>query len=294
MFDRSNPPAFVRSVSFELVNPDIRKLSNGVNIFFIDGGSQHVLKIEFIFQAGRWFESKKTAAHFTGQLLSKGTTSKNSFEIASVFDQYGAHLDISPGLDFVSVSIHTLRKNLNVVLALLMEILSSPTFPEGEFNQARSEFIQNLQVSNEKTGFVASQLFRKNLYGDHHPYGTMIGEDDPQHLSVSDFKRHFDAHYHTPNIYVSGKITNDDKELMLEQFARYRTSHASGTPVHPITPGPLHAHVEKEGSIQSSIRMGKRSVRRSHPDYVGVLFVSHILGGYFGSRLMKNIREEKG
>ncbi len=294
MPDRSTPPPFVRSLSFELATPDVRNLPNGINAFFIGGGSQDVLKIEFIFQAGRWVENKRTASHFTAQLLSKGTHLRNSFEIANIFDQYGAHLDISPGLDFVSVNVHTLRKNTGVVLELLMEILSTPTFPEGEFSQARSVFIQNLQVSNEKTSFVASQLFRKNLYGAGHPYGAIVQEEDPEHLDVDDLKHHFNTHFRAPSVYVSGKVDDNDKQVMLDHFSRYRQGIVQDSPRHEITRGPERASLEKEGSIQSSIRLGRRSILRSHPDYAPILFVSHILGGYFGSRLMKNIREDKG
>lgn len=294
MPERSIAPPFIKTVSFELIKPDGQTLTNGLQTFFISGGSQDVLKIEFIFEAGRWFEARTAAAFFTAQLLSKGTPEKNSFEIASIFDQYGAHLDISPGLDFVSVSLYALRKNLEAVLQLLMEILSTPVFPEKEFAQAKSVFIQNLQVNNEKTSFVASQAFRENLFGKHHPYGVVVNEKDPEHLTVRDFSQHFGTFFQAPKVFVSGKITSEDKKLMLKHFERYRTGAPMAVAQHKINAGSSREHLRRKESVQSSIRYGKRSVLRSHEDYVSILFVSHILGGYFGSRLMKNIREEKG
>lgn len=294
MPERSIAPPFVKTTSFDLIKPDTLTLPNGVETFFIGGGSQDVLKIDFIFEAGRWFESKKAASHFTGQLLSKGTRNRNSFEIAEIFDRYGAHLEISPGLDFVSVSLYTLRKNLATVLSLLMEILTEPTFPDKELRQAQDLFIQNLRVSNEKTSFVASQVFRKNLFGANHPYGVIVDESDVEALNTNDLNLHLNNHFRKPKVFVSGKITTADRALMLKSFESYQSLPQEGDATYKTAPGPDKQHIEKKDSVQSSIRIGKRSLKRSDADYVPVLFVSHIFGGYFGSRLMKNIREEKG
>ena len=294
MPDRTVAPPFVKSASFDLIQPEKFSLPNGVQVFVVAGGSQDVVKIEFVFEAGRWFEDKTAASYFTAQLLPKGTGEKNSFEIASIFDRYGSHLEISPGLDFVSVSVYALNKNLSPVLSLLMEILTVPSFPGKEFKQTKSVFIQNLKVNNEKTSYVASQLFRKNLFGGTHPYGVEVNEENVSSLSTGDFQKHFQSCHHAPMIFVSGKIDARQKDIMLKKFSEYTSGKNAAGKNHQRSGGPANQYLEKPESVQSSVRMGKRSVLRSHPDYVPILFVSHILGGYFGSRLMKNIREEKG
>lgn len=294
MLDRTVPPPFVKSATFDLIRPEEQTLTNGVKVFFIPGGSQDVLKIEFIFYSGRWFEDKTAAAYFTAQLLSKGTRSKTAFEIASIFDQYGAHLEVSPGLDFLSISVYTLNKSLTPVLSLLLEILSEPEFPQKEFKQTKSVFLQNLKVNNEKTSYVASQAFRKNLFGEQHPYGAEVDEPNVEALSVKDFRKHFEMYHHSPMVFAAGKIDAPNKELILQKLGQFMGSKTRPQKQHRVVEGPRGAYIEKKESVQSSIRMGKRSIVRSSPDYVPVLFVSHILGGYFGSRLMKNIREEKG
>lgn len=294
MPDRTVAPPFVKDASFTLINPDVTDLSNGIRVFFVPGGSQEVMKIEFVFAAGRWHESKTAAAYFTSHLLPKGTKHKSSFDIARIFDQFGAHLEISPGLDFVSVSLYTLNKNFAPVLDLLIEVLSEPAFPKKEFNQTKSVFIQNLKVNNEKTSYVASQAFRKNLYGNDHPYGVEVEEKDVESLGTDDFKSHFRNFLHSARVFVSGKIEAANRELMLKGFQKLAHGKAPVQRVPAIVAGPTDEYVRKKESVQSSVRMGKRSVLRSDPDYVSVLFITHILGGYFGSRLMKNIREEKG
>lgn len=294
MLNRQVAPAFVKNSTFNLIAPEESTLSNGVRVFFIGGGSQDVLKIEFLFEAGKWFEQKSGAAYFTSQLLSKGTANKNSFEIAQLFDQYGAHLDISPGTDFVSVSLYALAKKLPPVFDLLIEILSSPSFPDKELRQSQSVFIQNLKVNNEKTSYVASKLFRKNLFGKDHPYGSEVEETDAQALTASDLRSHFDSAIRSAQVFVSGQINSENKDRILQGLARLRKGHTPESRSHTIAAVPANERVEKKDSVQASIRVARRSVLRSHADYVSILFVSHILGGYFGSRLMKNIREEKG
>ena len=234
------------------------------------------------------------AAYFTSHLLSKGTRNKNSFEIADIFDRYGAHLEINPGLDFVSVALYALTKNLEPVLQLLMEILSAPVFPEKEFSQTRDIFIQNLRINNEKTSFVASQEFRKKLFGEKHPYGIEVEEKAAHALTTNDLEKHFVAFVHSPKVFVSGKIDKTNRSLMIKHFEQLKPGLRPEVSASETAGKTGYERIEKKDSIQASVRAGKPTVLRAHPDYVPLLFVSHILGGYFGSRLMKNIREEKG
>ncbi len=294
MLDRKLAPPYVKTTSFDLITPKENKLPNGINLFFVPGGFQDVLKIELIFHAGRWFEEKWGAAYFTADLLSKGTKQKSSFEIAQLFDKYGAHLEISPGLDFVSISLYSLSKNLAPVLQLLIEILSEPTFTEKEFDQAKSVFIQNLKVNNEKTSFLATKLFRKNIFGETHPYGSELEEADVNALETKHFQKHFFDFFDSAKVFVSGKIDSGNQGLILDTFTQWQHRKGPHNIHHTIQAHPQHQYLKKKESVQSSVRMGGRSILRSHPEYVPVIFVSHILGGYFGSRLMKNIREEKG
>lgn len=294
MLDRTVAPPFVKNPSFPLITPRVEKLPNGVEAFFIPGGSQDVLKIEFVFEGGRWYEAKAAASHFTGNMLSKGTARRSSFEISRIFDHYGAHLEVHPGLDFISISLYALARNLAPVLELFSEILTDPLFPENEFRQAQELFIQNLRINNEKTSYVASQVLRKNLFGDAHPYGVEVTEDHVRSLEISDLRKHFTDHFHSARMFVSGKVDDVTRKLVEETVKDLPSGSRTRIPKPEQGTTPGFHHLEKKDSVQSSVRMGALCVMRAHPDYVPVLFVSHILGGYFGSRLMKNIREDKG
>ena len=253
-----------------------------------------MLKIELVFKAGRWYEQNMLAGYFSANMLAKGTSKKTSFEIARIFDQYGAHLEISPGLDFVSVSLYALSHKLPMVLALLVEVLTDPSFAEDEFRQLQQIFLQSLSINNEKTSYVASQHFRRNLFGNNHPYGTEVTAQQVEALDVAQLRSHFNNFFHSPLAFVSGKITPEAGQLIQDHLQGLPVGNAVSVTPHEVSATSRNEHTKKADSVQASVRMGVRSLMRGHPDYVPVLFVSHILGGYFGSRLMKNIREDKG
>jgi zinc protease len=294
MLDRTIPPPFKRNSSFDLHKPDIKILSNGIQAYFIPGGTQDVIKIDFIFKAGRWFEKSWGAAYFSAHLLSKGTATKTSFEIAQIFDKYGAHLELNPGLDFVSISLYSLTRNLEPVFNLVIELITQAALPEKELDQLKSIYQQNLKVNNEKTSFLASKLFRKNLFGEGHPYGKELDEQNISALTRNQIAEHLSAFYQDIVVFISGKIDDSNRSLINGLLKNLPAKTSSTSPSKFPDIKSISQREEKQGSVQASIRLGKKSVLRSNKDYADVLFLSHILGGYFGSRLMKNIREEKG
>lgn len=295
MPDRTVAPPFKRSTSFALLQPEKVTSTNGAEIFFVLGGSQDVCKVELIFSAGRWFEKVHGASYFTAQLLSKGTKDKSSFEIAELFDRNGAHLEINAGLDYVSISLYSLTKNLEPSLALLRELLLESIFPPKELDQLKSIYLQNLKVNREKTSFQASNLIRKTIYGEQHPYGRESEEEHVNALQQEHLTKHYFQFFKSCTVLVSGKVAEHHQRYITDTIAplafnllEYKSEAEFETKKLP------RQILEKEGSVQSSIRIGKKIIGRSHRDYPDVLFLNHVLGGYFGSRLMKNIREDKG
>jgi predicted Zn-dependent peptidase len=294
MLDRTIAPPFNRSTSFELIQPRKKVLNGGAETYFVLGGTQDVSKLEIIFPAGRWTEKAWGAAYFTSNLLSKGTKKKSSFEIAHLLDLYGAHLEIHAALDHVSVSLYILNKNFEAAITLFLELLTESIFPQEEFELMKSIYLQNLKVNYEKTSFQASKLVRKSLFGENHPYGKELEEADVDKLDRESLLKHYTEHFRQATIFVSGKISEKNQEFIERTFApfEYNSIQRKDFINHDLK-YPRQV-VAKEGSVQSSIRLAKKSISKTHTDFSDALFLNHILGGYFGSRLMKNIREDKG
>lgn len=294
MLDRKTAPPFVKNFSFNLITPDHEVLSNGLHVYFVRGGDQHVIKLDFIFNAGRWYESLCGLSYFTSSLINKGTSDKTSFDIAALFDQLGAHLEIQADHDFVTVSLYSLTRNLAPSLELLLEILQQASFPEREVQQSKAIYQQNLKINKEKTSFLASRLFRKTLFTEGHPYGRELDEHDVEAISRGHLTQFHHDFFHDCRIFISGYWTAPDSSAVLTMLERFPAAPGLTRDHQDVHTAATHHHVDKKGSIQSSLRVGKRVIARSHPDYPSLLLLNHILGGFFGSRLMKNIREEKG
>ncbi|MFZ9981495.1 MAG: M16 family metallopeptidase [Cyclobacteriaceae bacterium] len=290
MPDRRVAPTLRHTLNFELPEHEQFVQQDELAGWFVRSDNQPVLRLEVIFSAGKIQESKEAVSTFTAAMLEKGTLSRKAEEISRILDQYSAHLEISPGLDFTTIGLYCLTRNLNEVLPLFLEIISEPSFDEEEFRIYREMFLQNLEINREKNSYLAGQAIRGLIFGKH-PYGTTVNKSDVEALTTGDLKVFFKNHYAPHSVFAAGSISDLQLRMFSDGLKTGRTiTHELQPPVY--TPG--EGRIEKKDSVQSSIRMGKPCISRTDSDYPAFLLANHILGGYFGSRLMKNIREEKG
>lgn len=295
MLDRKSAPQFVEIVTSNLPSPEVITLDNGIPLIHFDKVNQEVLRIELIFKAGKWYEPKVGISYFTSHLLDKGTQSKSSFQIAEIFDQFGSSVEISAGSDFVSASLYTLTKNVNKVLPLFCDIVHYPSFPDSEFTLLKDIFRQNLKINDEKSSYLASKAIRQNIFGSNHPYGSSVTEKDLDLLTRQDLVNFFQTRFSLHEVYITGKVDSDILKMLAKNLSEFSITNQNQIHLAASEAPEVKAqHIQKPESLQSSIRLGKRVINRSNPDYPALVLLNHILGGYFGSRLMKNIREEKG
>jgi predicted Zn-dependent peptidase len=294
MLDRTLAPPFVKSTSFQLPEVSKSTLANGIKFYHLDGIQQDIVKIEVIFSAGKWFEPKPEISHFTVQMLDKGTSKMSSSQIAEFFDLYGAHIEFSSNLDYASASLYTLSKHLSVLSPVFFELLANPSFQSDELTQMKDHFIQALRVKDEKTSYVASKMIRENIFGKSHPYGNTAEVEDVLAIDTHDLLSYFKERIKPSHVFVLGQIQTHDFIDLQKNFSSISINNPEN-PSYGLTKAmPSLIHVEKESSVQSSIRLGKRTIQRNHTDYGDLLILNYYLGGYFGSKLMKNLREEKG
>jgi zinc protease len=295
MLDRKLAPSFSISRSIDL--PSAKKLgvSDQFDTYYFNQVRQALIKVDIVYKAAKWQEPSSGVSHFTSQLIEKGTSTKTSYDIAGTFDQYGSHVEISPGFDYTTISLYCLSNKIKDVLPLFLEILLTPSFPENELILAKDIFSQNLKINNEKNSYVASKLIRKNIFGEAHPYGSSVEKEDLEKISRSSLLSFFENHFTPFEIYITGQIEDAGLSFLTNQLKElnFRKSKKESKE-HNIQSGEHEKYVQKKESIQTSLRLGKRMINRNDKDYYEFLLLNHILGGYFGSRLMKNIREEKG
>lgn len=279
-------------------------LDNGAPLYVVAFDQQPVMRLEVNLDAGAWYETmpaggRPGTSFFAWKMLSEGTTHRTSAQISDGFDRYGAFLELNSGFDRGSLVVYCQPKHLGQVLPLVAELLTEATYPEKEFEDLRTITLQNLKVSFEKTNHVASVRFRQKLYGTDHPYGRSQHPDTVAALSRTEAVTFYEQHIrHQPfRVLLAGQVSLTEIALVNQVLGQLPIGAgpepASQSVVQPVTDGAAEL-IEKAGSLQSSIRMGRILFGRDHPDFHKMLVTNEVLGGYFGSRLMKNIREEKG
>lgn len=295
MLDRKIAPPFKRVANIAIPQAKRTCLDNGIPLYYIEAGKQPVVRLEFIFKAGAWYEKIKGASYFATKMLSEGTKHKTSAQIAYEVERFGAHMDFNPTLDYAILTLECLSKHLNNLLPLLHEILYEPAFPEDELITLKNIKAQQTRVQNEKSSFLASKKFREAIFGEDHPYGKDLSLEDIDKLTRDDVRSFYDQYYTLPfEILISGLPDSGFIADINKIFGQTVLKKAAGDPTYISQPISSPTIIEKEANLQSSIRVGKKLLTKDQPDYVKLLIVNEILGGYFGSRLMKNIREDKG
>ncbi len=297
MIDRSIAPVFGSIQRIELTEPKQFQLSNGIPVYIFEDKQVEVLRIELIFSAGIWHQTKNLISRFTNELLTEGTAISSSYEIAERIDILGSYLIGSIESDSASLSLYALARNLSPSLAILSEVLEHANFPEPEFRTLVDKRRQEFIINQNKVSYMARKAFLSNLFGPNHPYSSNTTMEDYNQLARKDLINFFQQKYqHEPfQMIVSGKIP-DNLESTLEQNFGYRkfSMPTAGMINHEsMEYKPDRIQVEKEDSLQSAIRIGMRSVNREDSDFPALQLLNVIYGGYFGSRLMKNIREDK-
>ncbi len=297
MLDRKSPPAILEVLNLSLPRPELIHLDNGIPVYVLDFPGQEILKIEVVYRAGRPEERKRLAARATSKLLREGTHTRSAAEIAEHFDYYGGSISVPPHLDTSNFILFSLSKYAHELIPVFAEVLQQPSFPEAELETFCRTNVQELQIDLEKVEVLAYRSITELIFGEQHPYGYNSVAEDYANLTRQDIVQHFETWYTPSNctIFASGRIDTDVLGLLNQYFGQSRVSGL--VPVFEPTFAvfkPRKVHLTQPASLQTAIRVGRRLFGREHPDFNGVFVLNTILGGYFGSRLMMNIREKKG
>ncbi len=299
--DRSITPLIKDAIEFDLKLKPYQQftLNNGVKVFAIDAGAQDVLQVELVFNAGNNFEKIKGVAGTTNSLLKNGTSTKTAFQLNEHFEYYGAYCNRSCYNETAVVSLSALAKHFDVLLPVVKEMITDSIFNEDEFTIYKQNTKQRLSVSLTKSDFVASRLIDAYLYGENHPYGAYINAEDLDKFTTADLKNYFNEFYVNGNcvIFVSGKLPGNIFELLNDNFGKLSLTAANyQTPtIERVLAAEKKYRIQNDvNGVQGAIRIAREFPNRHHPDFMNIMVLNTLFGGYFGSRLMSNIREDKG
>lgn len=311
VLDRSTPPPFYAIKPFKLIDPQRVEFANGAKAFFFHAGEQDLVRIEWIFPNDYRLGEDPLVPSCVPPMVLEGTAHRTNAAIADLVDFHGAYLIPEFNSDYSTLTLFTLNKHLSALLPVVRDVLTNAVFPERELNTYLRNRRQRLEVSLQRNDMMARRLFNGILFGNTR-YGKSPDLESFDGITAEQLQVYYGQQFRPENctIIVAGKVTPDVQSAVQDVFDaggwsatsepaasvnsnRDTADHAASAPVFPLNPGQLHVETRPD-ALQSAIRLGFRTIQRNHTDFPGLQFVNTALGGYFGSRLMANIREDKG
>ena len=299
ILNRKQVPNITDAVNLHLELKPYEKfvLKNGVEVYSINAGAEDVMMIEWVFNAGNWFEDANLQAATTNFLLKNGTSTKTAFQLNEHFEYYGAYLNRNCYAETANLSLHCLNRHLSELLPVVREILTDAVFAEEEIVTYKQNMQQRLDVSLKKCDFVAGRLIDAYLFGENHPYGKYSKYEYYEALQREQLLQFYKKYYQQGKfvIFMAGKLPANAEQLLNQYFGDLPvTAYEHKQIIAEPSAEKKYRITNDPNGMQGAIRMARHFPNRHHPDFPKVQVLNNIFGGFFGSRLMSNIREDKG
>lgn len=272
-------------------------LSNGVPVYIIKGGTQDVLRIDLLVRGGYSIQERPLQALFTNRMLREGTSDYKAEEISRLLDYYGAWIEMYSLQECNRITLYTLGRYLEPMLDMLESMVKRPLFPSENLETIRANNKAFYHINSRKVDVVAQRHFEKAIWGENHPLGHIVCAEDYDAITEELLRKYHSLYYGSQSMafFISGNVDDKCVAAIEKRFGDIWGSNENiDFAVAPPVSVPGASKVKINGVLQSGIRVGRMVMDTSHPDFHRFRFLTVILGGYFGSRLMSNIRERNG
>ncbi len=282
-----------------LILPRPVAMPNGVPLYLLEGVDKGVVRFDILFKGGYAVQSKPLLAMFTNRMLREGAGELSAAEISQKLDYYGAWIDMYSSQNSNHITLYTMSKHFVPLLNVLEEMIKRPLFPQENLDTVKSNNKSYFMVNSRKVDVVSQRYFENSLWGDGHPLGHVVEAADYDDITRDDIVGYYNNYYGSCNctMFLSG---NAD-EAMISALNDCFGAEAWGcekvcAAVEPLPPSSCLSRrfIQVSGTMQSAVKIGFMAMDATHPDYHKFRFLCVLLGGYFGSRLMSNIREDNG
>jgi zinc protease len=294
--------SLLHSVSHAGALADREVLANGITLLHSEKTGLPIVTVMVAIKAGSIAEPAEKAglANLTADLLNEGTQTRSSREISDAIEFVGGSLSTSGGADYITASLSVLKKDIGLGFDLLSDIILNPAFSDDEVQRRKTSIKNTIIQQKEDPGIIASKAFDKAVFGEY-PYGRPVEgtEESLDRITRKDIVN-FHREYYLPNnviMTVVGDIgKNELKALLDKYFMKWQKGQQKeiSLPAPALKEKPEIIKIQKK-LAQATVLFGHLGISRSNPDYYAVSVMNYILGGGgFASRLMDNIRDNKG
>lgn len=298
MLDRTTPPEVKPFGRLSIPEEDVATLSNGLTLHTLSGGDQDVMRLNISVDGGTAECQNQCEATFAAELLREGNSKMTSEEIADLVDYNGAWFNSSASGHFTTLQVSGLTSKLDVLAPVAVDCLVNPTFPQNEFEIIRGKGAARQRLNLSRVSFLANADNRRLIAGEGHPDSFVPSPEEIEGIGLDSLKEFHKRIVNAANIhaYLCGRFTAAEVDRLCRHLEQMPSSSApSPVDIKPYSPlPPCTSEIDKPGSLQSAVVLSLPTIMRSHPDYNALRMTVTALGGYFGSRLMMNIREDKG
>lgn len=299
--DRKTAPEFKQIGKTFLFQPEKIYLENSIPLFVFNLHQAELIKLEWVFKIRNWNFHHPLNGLASAKLMDDGTRKKTSAEIVEAIDFYGSYFQVQVQSDMISLELYSLRKYFPKTLPIIYEILNEAIFPDSEIEVFKINNIQRIQVEDQKVQKKSTKIFYSSLFGKESRYGYGETVLDYQKIERSGLIKAYQDNFYSKNctMLVSGRVEESEIRIIQEHFGKNEWGINSENIQSPSNPDFIATHPNYHfepisGASQSAIKLGKPLLLKSHPDFPAMQVLNTVLGGYFGSRLMSNIREDKG
>ncbi|MFZ1256888.1 MAG: pitrilysin family protein [Saprospiraceae bacterium] len=274
-----------------------KSFNNGAQLYQIQSNKPGLSSFEIVFRNGRCTEHKKLSSRMAANQLQEGTAILSSEQVADTVDYYGANLTIHSDLDFTVISMSCLQKHFEFLVGFITNLILNPAYRESDLAKAKLFLKSQLHHQLTEPDYVSYREFTSLIYGSSSIYGYNTNQHLIDDLQREDLLKYQQENYVADFMYVfyCGDIKPTIEGFLEQIILQFRNLNANKSIVFPNIYCPAEQkHFSIENCAQISLKMGLRWHQKIHPDFYGMYVLNTILGDYFGSRLMKNIREDKG
>ena len=293
-------PPIIRPMSLEsLALPQLQAMPNGVPLYRLSGADKGVVRFDILFKGGYAVQSKPLLAMFANRMLREGAGELSAAEISQKLDYYGAWIDMYSSQNCNHITLYTMSKHFEPLLQVLEEMIKRPLFPQDNLDTVKRNNRSYFTVNSHKVDVVSQRYFENSLWGEGHPLGHVVEATDYDAITRDDVVEYYNSYYGSRNcaMFIAGSVNDAMLSAIARSFGNdvWGCENACGDfAVAAPSPHVGRCVVPVQGTMQSAVKMGFMAMESSHPDFHKFRFLCVLLGGYFGSRLMSNIREENG
>ena len=294
MLNRKEQPELVDITSIEFIAPKKHQISEDVVLYHMSEVPNETSKIELYFNAGKCTADKGLSSIVNGLLLS-GTKDRTSIEINESINGLGGFYESGVAMENSAVTIYALRENLIEIFASVQDAIENLAFIEQEVEQLIADRKQSFKIGLEKVGTLARRKFQQELFASSPRYSSVMSLEHFDEINIDDLKSYHSEYYLNglQKVVVVGDLSNEEINRIIDLCKRFTSgSNVEVESTFDNTKGRMHE--TKKGAMQSALRIGRPLFNKRHEDYLDFIILNTLLGDYFGSRLMSNIREDKG